>query len=173
MQHILSIHITTHIIIFFIAHCTYYFPSEISIRFGSSFRKRDGIVINVVRYYTHPLYNYKTYDYDFAILKLATSIKFTKNIQPALLPSENTQLPVGVECTVSGWGLQSFNDLNDPPERLMAAKVKVFDFQSCYNNYKRLSYFLTDRMFCAGQPDAISDSCLGDSVRILHARIKI
>merc|ERR1711915_943394 len=41
---------------------------------------------------------------DFAILRLAQEIQFTKNIKPACLPETNTKDYSGLMATVSGWG---------------------------------------------------------------------
>lgn len=157
------IHITLHFTL--IAHCTYFFASSISVRLGSSDRTNDGTMVNVVRYYSHPNYNSKNYDYDFALLKLASPVKYSRFIQPAVLPDENSVLPIGTKCLVSGWGLTSFDDSLDPPMQLLSTYVDIVDFNWCKNQYQRVQQLITERMFCAALPDGQSDACLGDSVR--------
>ncbi|XP_070507106.1 trypsin 3A1-like [Chironomus tepperi] len=145
------------------AHCTYYFSSQITVRLGSSFRDRDGIVLSIVKHYVHPQYNSKTNDYDFAILRLNSTIRYSRNIQPARLPDEDSTLSVGQECTVSGWGVQSFNDLSDPPIQIMMTTLQVYDFNQCKLDYEKVFQNITERMLCASVPDGTRDSCLGDS----------
>lgn len=48
-------------------------------------------------------------DYDFALLKLAQPIHFTRRTKPIALPQSNDQIDVATSCYVSGWG--AINDL--------------------------------------------------------------
>ena len=135
-------------------------------RLGSSYRQYGGVMANVTKYYVHPQYNSRTYDYDFALLKLNSSVRYTTYIQPAILPNENTTLNVGTNCTVSGWGLQSFNDFEDPPTQLMMTTIQISDFKYCHSQYGNAFQNITDRMLCGSVPDGTRDACLGDSVSI-------
>lgn len=121
--------------------------------------------MNVTKYYTHPQYNSRTYDYDFALLKLSSPVKYSRLVQPISLPKENKNLTVGTDCTVSGWGLQSFDDLSDPPLQLMMTTIQIADFQRCKLQYEKAYQSLTDRMICGSVSDGTRDACLGDSVK--------
>jgi len=122
--------------------------------------------MNVTRYFPHPNYNSKTFDFDIALLRLSNAVKYSRNIQPVMLPKEDSVLTVGTECTVSGWGLQSYNDLEEPPLQLMMTKIQITDFKHCKSQYENAFQSLTDRMLCASVPDGSRDACLGDSVNI-------
>lgn len=45
--------------------------------------------------------------YDIALLHLKERLEFNDRIQPVCLPSENTEIQVGKECMISGWGKTS------------------------------------------------------------------
>ena len=52
----------------------------------------------------HPKYNFFTYEYDLALVRLEEAIDFQPNIAPICLPAtENVNL-VGMNATVTGWG---------------------------------------------------------------------
>lgn len=51
----------------------------------------------------HPKYNFFTYEYDLALVKLETPLEFTNHIAPICLPGTDDLL-VGANATVTGWG---------------------------------------------------------------------
>lgn len=51
----------------------------------------------------HPKYNFFTYEYDLALVKLETPLEFTNHIAPICLPGTEDLL-VGANATVTGWG---------------------------------------------------------------------
>lgn len=51
----------------------------------------------------HPKYNFFTYEYDLALVKLETPLEFTDHIAPICLPGTEDLL-VGANATVTGWG---------------------------------------------------------------------
>ena len=52
----------------------------------------------------HPKYNFFTYEYDLALVRLEEAVDFQPNIAPICLPAvENVNL-VGMNATVTGWG---------------------------------------------------------------------
>lgn len=148
------------------AHCTFYFPRRLSVRIGSSYRNRGGIIVNVVGYSQHPNFNFRTFDYDLSILRLETDIQYSSLIQPVKLPKENTVLPVGTNCTVSGWGMMNFDDRNDPPELLRSAKIEIKNHRKCSDTFAGKYTYISDNMLCVGAPDYSKDACLGDSVSL-------
>lgn len=147
------------------AHCTRNNPFFIVVGLGSSYRNRGGITVDVDEFFQHPNYNPQNYDFDFSLLKLHEAVRYTRYIQPAVLPTANTVFPVGTQCTVSGWGLRKFDDEDSPPKQLLAAEIEISDFRYCKGNYSKVSNVITDRMICAGTLDGSRDACLGDSVR--------
>ena len=64
----------------------------------------------------HPNYKNGSRDFDFAIIKLAKPVKFTKFVVPVCLPSNKHQKFESNEAKVAGWGRQYFEqpDENSP-----------------------------------------------------------
>lgn len=58
-----------------------------------------GVVDKVV----HPKYNFFTYEYDLALVKLEGSLTFAAHISPICLPATDDLL-IGENATVTGWG---------------------------------------------------------------------
>jgi len=82
--------------------------SQIRIRVGeydfSSVQERlpyveQGIAKKVV----HPKYNFFTYEYDLALVRLESSLTFAAHISPICLPATDDLL-IGENATVTGWG---------------------------------------------------------------------
>lgn len=57
----------------------------------------------VARKAVHPKYNYYTYEYDLALVKLESPVQFAPHISPICLPATDDLL-VGENATVTGWG---------------------------------------------------------------------
>lgn len=51
----------------------------------------------------HPKYNFFTFEYDLALVKLETALAFTTHIAPICLPASD-ELLIGEKGTVTGWG---------------------------------------------------------------------
>ena len=51
----------------------------------------------------HPKYNFFTYEYDLALVRLEEPVQFMPNIVPICLPASDDLL-VGENGTVTGWG---------------------------------------------------------------------
>lgn len=51
----------------------------------------------------HPKYNFFTYEYDLALVKLETPLDFADHIVPICLPGTDDLL-IGANATVTGWG---------------------------------------------------------------------
>ena len=56
------------------------------------------------------VYNAVTFDNDWIILKLDSSLNFNEDVQPACLPTPNwfPELDASSRCIVSGWGLLEY-----------------------------------------------------------------
>lgn len=57
----------------------------------------------VAKKIVHPKYNFFTYEYDLALVKLDFQIEFDPHISPICLPATDALL-VGENATVTGWG---------------------------------------------------------------------
>lgn len=51
----------------------------------------------------HPNYNFFTYEYDLALVKMESAVEFQPHIQPICLPG-NQDLLIGETARVTGWG---------------------------------------------------------------------
>jgi hypothetical protein len=58
---------------------------------------------SVVRKIVHPKYNFFTYEYDLAMVRLDSPVKYTQHIVPICLPGSDDLL-IGENATVTGWG---------------------------------------------------------------------
>jgi len=100
---------------------------------------------------------------DFAILRLAKEIQFTKNIKPACLPETNTKDYSGLMATVSGWGgTIGYGPNEQQPQQprqcgLKETSIKIFSPKDCAavtrgDSKTRICGFASG-----------TDSCQGDS----------
>jgi len=117
--------------------------------------------IKVAEIITHPLFS-DSYDFDVALLKLATKIDLKSNpeICPICIPppgvfSEHN----GQKLMVIGWGL-AHQDAGATTKPLQKLEVPVINLAVCE---KMMDMKLTSRMICAGFKEGVKDACLGDS----------
>ncbi|KAJ8955231.1 hypothetical protein NQ318_000257 [Aromia moschata] len=130
---------------------------NLSVRAGSSTKSAGGQLVDVVRTYTHPEYNRRTVDYDFALLELAEPIT-VPTASPVALPEPNAQTIEGETVVIAGWGLLSSEGVT--PEILHIVEVPVVGYELCQRAHINP---LTDRMFCAGDvEEGGRDACQGD-----------
>lgn len=57
----------------------------------------------VAKKVVHPKYNFFTYEYDLALVRLESSLTFAPHISPICLPATDDLL-IGENATVTGWG---------------------------------------------------------------------
>lgn len=57
----------------------------------------------VAKKLVHPKYNFFTYEYDLALVKLDKPLEFAPHISPICLPASDDLL-IGENATVTGWG---------------------------------------------------------------------
>ena len=81
---------------------------------------------------THPRYNDKKADYDFAILFLSSPLTFSSTIGAVCLPASTQSLYTGQVAMVTGWGLTSSGS---PASTLQEAEVEVISNQACSDHY--------------------------------------
>lgn len=77
---------------------------RLSVRVGSSYRRDGGSLVQVKRIIEHENYKYPRHDYDVSLLELDQPVNFNDSIQTVALPNENTNVPDGTPCVVTGWG---------------------------------------------------------------------
>lgn len=74
---------------------------SISIRAGSSYEDKEGVVIKAKEIYTHPKYFHVRDGYDAAIIELEKPLNYSKKIKA--IPLATTE-PVKGNVKTSGWG---------------------------------------------------------------------
>lgn len=111
----------------------------------------------VKRVVSHPSYNARTTNYDFALLELNT---------PSAMPvvalgtqDLNAMESLETMLTVAGWGALREGGWA-LPSKLQKVDVPFVSRETCNAAY---SGRITDQMFCAGYPGGGKDSCQGDS----------
>ncbi|XP_063978657.1 serine proteinase stubble-like isoform X1 [Diachasmimorpha longicaudata] len=150
--------------------------SQIRIRVGdydfSSVQERlpyveRGIAKKVV----HPKYNFFTYEYDLALVRLESSLVFAPHISPICLPATDDLL-VGENATVTGWGRLS--EGGTLPSVLQEVSVPIVSNDRCKSMFLRAGRheFIPDIFLCAGYENGGRDSCQGDSGGPLQVRGK-
>ena len=94
---------------------------------------------------------------DVAILKLSSSVKYTKTVRPVCLAPYGANVPGETTATVVGWGMLSH--VGPRPDILQEITFKTWDNQRCSSTYgSNAPGGITDHMLCAGQKG--QDSCM-------------
>ncbi|XP_020912693.1 anionic trypsin-1 [Exaiptasia diaphana] len=106
------------------------------------------------KYYDNPK-DHK-YDYDIALVKLKTNIKYNENVRPICL--QTGSFPTGSHCTVTGWGKLT-EGARRIPDILRQAVVPLVSQEDC----EKANKGITSRMLCAGYPEGGIDACTNDS----------
>lgn len=83
----------------------------------------------VAKKVVHPKYNFFTYEYDLALVKLDQSLEFAPHIRPICLPATNDLL-IGMNATVTGWGRLS--EGGTLPSVLQEVNIVYFSLNDCW-----------------------------------------
>ncbi|XP_032516918.2 serine proteinase stubble isoform X2 [Danaus plexippus] len=116
----------------------------------------------VARKAVHPKYNFYTYEYDLALVKLDSPVQFAPHISPICLPASDDLL-VGENATVTGWGRLSEGGVL--PSVLQEVQVPIVSNDRCKSMFLQAGRheFIPDIFLCAGHERGGHDSCQGDS----------
>lgn len=125
----------------------------------------------VARKVVHPKYNFYTYEYDLALVRLDAPLEFAPHIAPICLPGSDDLL-IGENATVTGWGRLS--DGGTLPSVLQEVTVPILSNEKCKSMFLRAGRheFFPDIFMCAGFDDGGRDACQGDSGGPLQVRGK-
>ncbi|XP_073915500.1 serine protease 41-like [Castor canadensis] len=103
---------------------------------------------------------------DIALLKLASSVTYSRNIQPVCVLSSTFMFQHRPDCWVTGWGALSENKKPLPPPYLLReVQVAILNTTRCRDLFRipsPLSVINNDTI-CAGSEDGSVDTCSGDS----------
>ncbi|XP_060220018.1 serine protease 41-like isoform X3 [Meriones unguiculatus] len=103
--------------------------------------------------------------HDLALLRLASSVTYSKYIQPVCVRPSTFTFQHQPSCWVTGWGvLQENMKPLPPPYLLREVQVTVLNNSRCHELYKLSSLpFIRNDVICAGAEDGSADTCSGDS----------
>ncbi|XP_015278813.1 PREDICTED: mast cell protease 1A-like [Gekko japonicus] len=113
-------------------------------------------VLGVESYHMHPEYDPFSTSNDILLLKLTSKATLNKYVQTVPLPRSSSDLPAGVPCSMSGWGLIDRDQLT---EKLFETNITIVSRKKCMRFYPELN----DGMICAGSHNQIRDTSQGDS----------
>ncbi|XP_031626302.1 trypsin-1-like [Contarinia nasturtii] len=128
--------------------------SDYQLRVGSSYHAKGGEIVKIKRVFIHKKYDTESYDYDFALIFLAKSLKFGNKIRPIALIRSNQKIWDGTKSIVTGWGLTK--NPFAPNDKLRKASVPIVSQELCKKVY---AGGITDRMICAGHLHGGIDAC--------------
>uniref|UniRef100_A0A8C3WML7 Serine protease 21 n=1 Tax=Catagonus wagneri TaxID=51154 RepID=A0A8C3WML7_9CETA len=146
-------------------------PSEWTVQFGEltsapSFWNLQAYYnrYQVARIFLSPQYVGST-SYDIALVKLSSSVTYSKHIQPICVLASSSEFQNRTDCWVTGWGDVTEDVALPSPHTLQEVQVGVINSSMC-NHLFTLSDFRRDiwgDMVCAGDPEGGKDACFGDS----------
>ncbi|CAG7721359.1 unnamed protein product [Allacma fusca] len=122
--------------------------------FASEGTEQTANVRTLVR---HPNYNTNTIDYDFAVIRLSTSLTLNNYVKVIGLASSE---PTSGSCTNTGWGNTRGDGGVNNPARLQTISLPIVSRSTCASRYSQVNT-VTARMICAGAGG--QGSCNGDS----------
>nr|CAD7425478.1 unnamed protein product [Timema monikensis] len=119
----------------------------------------------------HPKYNFFTYEYDLALVRLEAPLEFQPHIAPICLPASDDLL-IGENATVTGWGRLS--EGGTLPSVLQQVRGLITNNDKCKMMFLRAGRheFIPEIFMCAGYETGGQDSCQGDSGGPLQVRGK-
>uniref|UniRef100_A0A4W2DQ53 Peptidase S1 domain-containing protein n=1 Tax=Bos indicus x Bos taurus TaxID=30522 RepID=A0A4W2DQ53_BOBOX len=150
------------------AHCfEKFFPERLCVLFSFLLRLSPHAYYN--RYNVDQIFLSPHYlgapVYDIALLKLSSSVTYTKYIQPICVMASISEFENRSDCWVTGWG-DIEEELSLPsPYTLQEVQVGIINTTMC-NHLFSMPDFRIDiwgDMICAGEPQGGKDSCFGDS----------
>lgn len=147
------------------AHCFYddrlYNPSLWTAYLGKIWLNRTSETeeaIRVSEILLHQYYDFETYDYDLALLRLKKPVSAETLAQPACLPARTHLLEPGLRCWVTGWG--NLKEGGHGSNILQKLALPLLSEDVCSQSYGNR---ITPRMLCAGFYEGKKDACQGDS----------
>lgn len=118
-----------------------------------------GLNFAIREFIPHENYNRLTQQNDIALAKLATEVKFTKQVRPACLWQT---LEIDSNTTIAtGWG-QTESNIGISDE-LIKVELDIYDTILCERIYEDEDYLVNENNICSGVLEGGRDTCQGDS----------
>jgi len=152
------------------AHCVYYGgvtdnPKIVYINIGdhdvTDSSDTNNEIIQASKIVVHSGYDESTTSNDIALIKLKTSINFSKfkgTVRPVCLP-EGPMKYYGEQVKVAGWGL--LEDGGKAATKLREVDLTLIWMDQCRNDFKYSANMITHKMICTFAEG--KDACQGDS----------
>ncbi|KYN36366.1 Lectizyme [Trachymyrmex septentrionalis] len=120
-------------------------------------------IVQVAQIYIHENYEHGVGPYDIALLKLASPLKLTKEIQAIKLPPPESEATG--EAWLCGWGSTSTGRYPIMPNKLQHVKMEYLDHITCHEAIERLigSSPVHETNICTGPLYDQISACSGDS----------
>jgi transmembrane serine protease 11D len=134
-------------------------PNRVDVVVGTPQYGLGGERLDVAEIHTHPSFNSLTMEYDFALLRLNSSITLA-SAQAIKLADENMQVNDGTKACVTGWGATAEGSPGSVD--LLGVTVPVVSNTVC-NQPESYNGDIKASMLCAGERVGGVDSCQGDS----------
>lgn len=146
------------------AHCTAGFKYFI-IGLGSNLLDKPLVMRTATIKFEHPNYNEfnNNLNHDIAVIKMTSSVSLTPSIQTIRLPavSQASSTFVGLQTTVSGWGLKSSSSAG-PSRALQYVNMRVISNADCERRHKP-GQVIGSTICAQGWTDPTKGTCRGDS----------
>lgn len=136
----------------------------------------QAVRFRVRRIHEHPDYNPDTLAYDFSLLELEETVRFSDFIRPVCMPDTMRLTKkdlVNSVVQVTGWGVQTFDpvasSLSFTPSKLKMLNMNVIPSQICHEIYQKHANEqnwaapIVPAMMCAVSTTNHSSTCFGDS----------
>ncbi|XP_047540732.1 trypsin CFT-1-like [Vanessa atalanta] len=143
-------------------------PVYYSVRVGSSYTNRGGLLRKVSLIVVHQSYNTPLRDNDVAVMTLSSSVPLSASVGLATLPTAKVVVPDGTPVVILGWGRTNAS-VAQGSTVLNEVQVYTVSRETCAARYNLLEvsgipYPVTDNMLCSGLIDVGGkDACQGDS----------
>ncbi|XP_072744228.1 transmembrane protease serine 9-like [Anoplolepis gracilipes] len=120
-------------------------------------------LVEVAQTFVHEKYQGGVGPFDIGLIKLATPLKFTTEVQPIALP-EPGKIPTG-DAILIGWGSTSQSWIPNMPAKLQYVNLHYVPLDVCDDSVERLtgSSPVHETNVCTGPLDGGISACSGDS----------
>ncbi|KAG9200884.1 hypothetical protein G6514_006592 [Epicoccum nigrum] len=154
------------------AHCLEGFDSSThAVRAGSLYKSKGGRLIGASSAIAHPDYEAAEISNDVGVVKLSTPLSADDGISFATLARAHFDPKGRTLVTVAGWGLDSENPHDEPPDELQKVDLHIVPRSACRKAYDRIPFVVPDvlaNMVCAGEYEGggwegDEGTCAGDS----------
>lgn len=146
-------------LLFRLIYCVFFFcrgkkAEEITVRSGSTYSDRYGLITQVKRIIVHNAFDEQFIDFDFSLLELAKPLTFDKSTQPIELPNQSESIQAGTLCLTTGYGITQ--KINFSPTHLRGVQIPITNQFLCFMRYRSYA-LITQRMICGGSVNGGKD----------------